>query len=59
MEMLKQENAKLRQTVHELTQKVNHLTQKFEQQPEQPQPKVMKLLDKLEEEQTNTHPSKQ
>ena len=57
--MLKQDNAKLRQTVHELTQKVNHLTQKFEQQPEQPQPKVMKLLDKLEEEQTNTHPSKQ
>lgn len=51
--MLKQEHEKLRQTVHELTQQVNHLTQKFEQQ-EQPQPKVIKL----EEEQTNTHPSK-
>ena len=51
--MLKQENAKLKQMFIGMTQTSGHYTQNFEEPPEQPQPKVLKLVDKLEEEQTN------
>ena len=57
--MLKQENAKLKQMLRGMAQTIGHFTQNFEEPPEQPQPKVMRLVDKLEEEQTNTHPCKQ